>query len=126
VLEGVVFAFRHAIEALLDELPSSLIMTGGGTRSRPLCQLFADITGIRAIIPTEAEHAGLYGALLSAQVQSSQAHRHTLPQPVQDATVLEPDMTSRKRYDRLYQLFRGIYPALSPTFRLMSTSSDHV
>src|SRR5690606_7293683 len=46
VLEGVIYAYRHALDALLTSPPSALVLTGGGTRSEAWCQLFADILNL--------------------------------------------------------------------------------
>jgi xylulokinase len=116
VLEGVVYAYRHALEALVEEPVAHLTLTGGGTRSRGWCQLFADITRIPVAIAEDAEHVGARGAVLAAQVASTHYADYAPPGFFPVATSLQPGETQRAHYERQYGLFRAAYPALKPVF----------
>lgn len=128
VLEGVVYAYRHALDALLPTPPASLTLTGGGTRSVGWCQLFADILGIPIGIAADAENVGVRGALLSAQVVAGVQPNYAPADFFPLAATLEPDADLRARYDAKYTLFRAAYPALKPLFkaqqRVMKLSHD--
>jgi xylulokinase len=116
VLEGVCFAYQHALDALLAKYPETLILAGGGTRSTAWAQLFADILGIIVAVATDAEHVGVRGALLSALVASGQYNNYRpkgfFPAPM----MLQPNMRRHEQYARKYQVFRAAYPALKPIF----------
>ncbi len=116
VLEGVVYAYRHALDALLPSRPASLILTGGGTRSVGWCQLFADILGIPIGIAADAENVGVRGALLSAQVMAGYQRDFSPDGYFPVATILQPNPDVRERYNEKYALYRAAYPALKPIF----------
>ena len=124
VLEGIVYAYRHAMEALLDQTPSHLVMTGGGTRSKAFCQLFADITQTPVSIASGAEYIGLRGALLAVQVIIGERDRYVLLDDDRAMPPLLPDLTARDRYNRQYKQFRMLYPALKSIFTDMADMSS--
>jgi xylulokinase len=116
VLEGVVYAYRHALDALLPARPASLILTGGGTRSVGWCQMFADVLGIPIGIAADAENVGVRGALLSAQVQSGYQPDFAPAGYFPVAAILQPNPETRERYNQKYAQYRAAYPALKPIF----------
>jgi xylulokinase len=116
VLEGVAYAYRHALDALAPESTQTLTLTGGGTRSRLWCQLFADIMHMPVAISADAGNVGVRGAVLAAQVAASEQGNYA-PQgffPVGES--LQPDPLYSDHFDRQYQVFRDLYPALKPIF----------
>jgi xylulokinase len=119
VLEGVVFAYRHALSALAGANVQSLILNGGGTRSLAWCQLFADITGVTVSVAADAENGGLRGAVVAAQVASGELHDYAPADFFPIAQTLRPDTSLRAIYDRQYRLFLDAYPALRPVFARM-------
>ncbi|MHB8630052.1 MAG: xylulokinase [Aggregatilineales bacterium] len=115
-LEGVVYAYRHALDALMREPVGALTLTGGGTRSRGWCQLFADIIGLPVTLTDDATNVGGRGAVLAARVAGG-----TLPNyapssffPVTD--TLAPHAAYRVHYDHRFTLFKAAYLALKPIF----------
>ncbi|MBL8133473.1 MAG: hypothetical protein JNL42_16550 [Anaerolineae bacterium] len=119
VLEGVVFAYRHGLDALVREPVTMLTVTGGGTRSEGLVGLIADVTGLPVRIPEDATNTGLRGAVLAARV--ARGERATWR--VADAAVaaaFAPNESKRDPYARKYAWFREAYPALQGLFRKMA------
>ncbi|MCC6566027.1 MAG: hypothetical protein IT298_09725 [Chloroflexi bacterium] len=114
VLEGVVFGYRHVLDALMAEPLERLILTGGATRSGAWCQLFADILGVPIVLIDGAEHASLRGAMLSSQVARGSRADYTLSLP--ERSVYAPDRQHAVQYDRKYTVYRAAYPALKPLF----------
>lgn len=125
VLEGVIYAYRHALETLIEAPIARLTLTGGGTRSGGWCQLFADITGIPVAIAEDAEHVGVRGAVLAAQVASAQYTDYAPPGFFPVMASLQPGMTHREHYERQYALFRAAYPALKLIFAGMQGAAKH-
>ncbi|MDZ4764089.1 MAG: FGGY family carbohydrate kinase [Chloroflexota bacterium] len=116
VLEGVAFGYRHALDALMPQPPDRLILTGGGTRSRAWCQVFADVLGIELLIGSGAEHVGVRGALLAAQVAQGELTGYTPSGfPPIDAT-LTPNAAQQALYQAKYATYRAAYPALKDLF----------
>ncbi len=119
VLEGVVFAYRHALDALIGEPVVGLTLTGGGTRSTGWRQLFADITGIPATVADDAANVGVRGAVLAAEVGSRKYPDFRPPGFFPAAAQLQPGTNYRSHYDHQYGLFRQAYPALKQVFSQM-------
>ena len=115
VLEGVAFAYKHALEALMTESFSTLALTGGGARSIKFCQLLADVLGVNVSVPKEAEHNGLRGALLAVQVLQKQRSNYALEL---EGLRLEPNFGID--YQTKYQWFQEAYLSLKPLFQKMA------
>lgn len=119
VLEGVVFAYRHALSALAGANVQSLTLNGGGTRSRAWCQLFADITGVTVSVAADAENGGLRGAVVAARVAAGELDSYAPDHYFPIAQTLQPQANLRPLYDRQYRLFLDAYPALRSVFARM-------
>ncbi len=114
VLEGVVFAYRHCLEALCADPIEKLTLTGGGTQSDAWCQLFADVLQIPVVVAAEPEYGAVRGALLSVLV--AEHKRPSYAFALQAQTTLTPQPALRETYTHQYHLFRALYPALQPIF----------
>ena len=119
VLEGVVYAYRHALDALMPDPVDALTITGGGTRSLAWCGLFADILGVQVNVAGDAENVGLRGAILAAQVANGERPDYAPEGFFPIAHTLEPDTTHKALYDKKYVVFKGLYPALKDSFRAL-------
>jgi xylulokinase len=101
-------------------LPATTVMlTGGGTRSQAWCQLFADIANIPVAVAADAENVGVRGAVLAAQVSLGEIESYNPPGYFPVKVTLQPNPKHREHYDQKYQLFRDTYPALKPIFGKM-------
>jgi xylulokinase len=119
VLEGVAFGYRHALDALMPQPPERLILTGGGTRSVGWCQLFADVLGVDILIGAEAEHVGVRGALIAAQVARGELPGYTPPNFPPIELTLTPDAERHAQYSAKYAVYRAAYPAMKDLFAQM-------
>lgn len=117
VLEGVIYGYRHALEALMPDPVDALTITGGGTRSAKWCGLFADILGVQVNIAGDAENVGVRGAVLAAQVATGERTTYAPDGFFPIVQTLEPDVTHKALYDKKYAVFKGLYPALKASFR---------
>ncbi len=120
VLEGVVYAYRHALNALLLFPANAITLTGGGTRSQKWCQLFADITNVPVDVAGDAENVGVRGAVLAARVAAGEITTFTPPDHFPIKISLTPNQEHRQHFDHQYNLFRELYPAIKPIFAKMS------
>ncbi|MFQ3566600.1 MAG: FGGY family carbohydrate kinase [Aggregatilineales bacterium] len=116
VLEGVAFAYRHALETLLGQPPPDLVLTGGGTRSEAWCSLIATVTHLPVLLADQASFVGARGAALAAQVARGERPDYSPAQPYPTQARLTPDLALVAHYDRQYQRFVAAYPALKPLF----------
>ncbi len=117
VLEGVVFNYRHALQLLCPTFPTTLTLTGGGTKSAQWCQLFAEILGIPVRVINDAEFVGVRGAQLSALVASGIKKDYELKN---ECKTFEPTRTLEAHYAKLFSAYLGIYPALKETFQQLN------
>ena len=119
VLEGVAFAIRDSVEVArsLDiAIPSSKIC-GGGAKSPLWRKIMANVLGVKLEIPACEQGPGMGGAMLAmvacGAYDSVQAACDAI---VRTDSVLEPDAELTARYEKQYQKFKTIYPAVKAIF----------
>lgn len=127
VLEGVGFALRHSIEAGMrgtGALDERLVVVGGASHSALWMQMLADITGRPIYTLSEDVEASLGAALLAAygaRLVDAEVVRRGWVSPVLRAT---PEPGRQKRYDELFGLYMGLYPALKDTMHGLRSLAD--
>jgi xylulokinase len=117
VLEGLTFELRVNFDLLraggvrIDELRA----IGGGARSDLWVQLKADILGVPVSVPRVTD-AACWGAALLAGVGAG--CYSDLGQAVDRALRFDkhftPDVARQQQYDARFELYREVYPAVSP------------
>jgi xylulokinase len=119
VLEGVAFGLRDSFELMKSaglENITQVRVTGGGARSPLWRQILADVFGVE-LVTVNTEEGAAYGAALLAAAGSG-AFRSV--GGACDETIKITGSTSpggdREVYERLYPLYRNLYPALRSTF----------
>ena len=123
VMEGVAFSLRDGLEIMrgLGTPDDDLRAVGGGARSPLWMQLQADVYG-RPIRRTVIDEGPAYGAALLggvaagvfADVEEASARVRLR------AEVTEPDAERARRYDELYEIYTGLYPALREAMHALS------
>jgi len=108
VLEGVAFAYRHALESLVSEVPDELRLTGGGARSEAFCQLFSDVLGLKVTVLESSLESGLLGTLISTKLTKIDSFPISL--------TLNPNINLKVAYDQKYAWFLQAYASLEPLF----------
>ncbi len=123
VLEGAAYAIRHVAEPILAAgvAVDEMRLAGGPSRSDLWARIKADVTGFPVAIPAVGETAVLGAAILAAVGCGLIPDRAI---GVRRMTAIErrlaPDPAVRRRYDRLYAIYRGLYPALAPSFAALA------
>jgi xylulokinase len=117
ILEGLTFELRINLDLLRQGgvLIHELRAIGGGARSELWLQLKADILGVPVVTPAVTEAACLGAALLGgvgAGVYADAAQAVT--QVLHLTRTYQPDPERAARYERLYALYRAVYPAVAP------------
>lgn len=125
VLEGVAFGLRDSFtlirEAGLGDI-NQVRLSGGGARSPLWRKILADVLGVELVTVNTTEGAA-YGAALLAGVGAS-------IWPDVDTACAEtirltghttPDAAAATIYEPIYDLYRGLYPALQDTFAALGT-----
>jgi sugar (pentulose or hexulose) kinase len=95
-----------------------LACVGGGSRSPVWNQIKADITGMPIYLPAAATGAPLGDALaagVGTGVYASFADAVARIRRIEHE--YRPDEALAERYNRLYRVYVGLYPALRTSFR---------
>ena len=123
VLEGVAFGMRDIFELIGSLGPGDIDqvrVTGGGARSRLWLQILADVLGTELITVTTEEGAAYGAAVLAA---TGAGHFENVESACDQVISIEKRFSPGKAasaYDDLYPVYRELYPALKPSFQLLS------
>ncbi len=123
VLEGVAFAIRDCFEIAKDlgiNISQSNIC-GGGAKSNLWKKIIANVLGIRLDIVKTEQGPGYGGAMLAmvgCGVYNSV--NEACDKMVQVVESIYPDENLTSLYDKKYNNFKKIYPALKETFKELS------
>jgi xylulokinase len=117
VLEGVAYGLRDSLE-LLRELrvdPRAGHVSGGGARSELWLRIIASVLGL-PIQRTETDEGSAYGAALLGGVAAGVFRdvHEAVSTCVRLLDPIEPDPQWSAVYERGYERFRLLYPALRP------------
>ena len=119
VLEGVAFAIRDSVEvarSLGITIDSSMIC-GGGAKSKLWKKIMANVLGAELCSPASEQGPGMGGAMLAmvacGAYETVQAACEKLV-TVSETVKPEPELTAL--YEKRYQQFRKIYPAVKNLF----------
>lgn len=119
VMEGVAFSMAHNIQvaqevgAQINELRG----VGGPTRSPLWCQIIADITNQPLTVLKDNPGAPLGDIFLAAAAVGLISDAgDAATQAAQIERVYTPNSVNRERYDKLFGIYRQLYPSLKPQF----------
>ena len=119
VVEGVTFGLKDGLDLMtaagLADV-AEIRLTGGGARSALWQQIVADVLGAPVVTVTTTEGPA-YGAALLAAV-GARWHDDVADAVagwIETSPGAEPG-SDAERYGELHRRFRGVYPALRPTF----------
>jgi xylulokinase len=117
VLEGVAYGLRDSLELLrqLGVEPESGRVSGGGARSDLWVRIVASVLGL-PLERTAVEEGSAYGAALLGGVAGGAFAdvQEGVARCVRVQGRIEPDCEWSDVYDRGYQRYRALYPALRP------------
>lgn len=128
VIEGMVFNHRWHIEALTSAFPARRAgLTGGGSSSPLLAQLFADVLGIAIDIP-ESHEASALGAALCAGVSVGvfASLRDACERACRVERTYTPDAQRHAQFNEAYALWTQLIAAIQPIWsRLDHAAVSH-
>jgi xylulokinase len=120
VMEGVAFGLRDGLDLMLAAglpEPTQVHASGGGTASPLWRQILADVLGAE-IATVETTEGAAYGAGLLAAVGAGWfASVDAAVAAVVRTTLVAAPGSDAARYADAHATYRGLYPALAPTFR---------
>ena len=120
ILEASALSIRHVAEPMLAAgvAVSAMRACGGPARSETWNQIKADVTGFPVLVPAVLETAVLGSAILGAVAIGACPD---VPTAVRTMTRierrLEPRAEVRGTYDRAFEVYAGLYPALRPVLQ---------
>ena len=116
VMEGVAFAMRDCLEALKSTGtdPESLLVVGGGARSRFWLETLATVLGVPLALPKGSEFGAAIGAARLALCAMHGTRPEDIMSPPEVAEVFQPRAELVDMYEAEYQRYRQYYTALSP------------
>lgn len=119
-VEGVSFALRSVLSVMREAMPvPALRLIGGGGQSPAWRQMLADICDVKIQrLSTQAADATSLGAAIAAGVgvglfESMAAAART----IRIEQELAPHAARVAAYDRCYEVYAALYPALKPIYR---------
>ncbi|HJT13603.1 MAG TPA: FGGY-family carbohydrate kinase, partial [Dongiaceae bacterium] len=112
LLEGIACGTRHIFETYADvgQEPAKIYAVGGGTKNRVWAQATSDISAKSQIVREKTIGAS-YGDAFLAAMAVGDAKATDIEQWNPVATTFAPDPTLHERYDKLYRIYRDLYPA---------------
>lgn len=119
VMEGVAFGMRDNLELLRAQgvQPPAAAVSGGAATSPVWRQLMTDIMGIPLYTVNTTEGAAFGAAILSAVGVGAWPDVVTACNDlVRTVDTVQPDPAGVVDYERVYPIFRDVYPALKQSF----------
>ena len=119
VLEGVTFALRDSVEIArsLGVKIDRVRATGGGAKSPLWRKMIANIMNVSVEIINSEEGPGYGGAILAAVGCGAFASvEEAGDKLIRVVDVTEPDAELVAKYEKKYQVFKKLYPALKDVF----------
>lgn len=114
ILEGVAFSLRDSLDIFreLDIPVQQIRASGGGSRSPLWRQIQADVYG-KELVTLEESEGSAFGAALLAGVGGKiyTSVEEAAKRAIRVHDEVEPDPDRVRTYDRVYQVYRGLYPA---------------
>jgi xylulokinase len=115
ILEGVAFSLRDSLEIFreLDIPVEQIRVSGGGSKSLLWRQIQADIYGKELVTLRTSEGSALGAAFLAgvgAKLYSSV--EESAQAAIQVKEQMAPQPENMRIYDRYYQVYRNLYPAV--------------
>lgn len=116
VMEGVSFALRDCLEALRSTgtKPESLMVVGGGARSRFWVETLATVLSVPLALPKGSEFGAAIGAARLAACAVNGADPVELMTSPEISEIVQPRAGLFDAYEAEYQRYRQFYAALSP------------
>lgn len=114
VMEGVAFALRQNIEvaATAGAGVSELLAVGGATKSPLWMQIKADVTGLPVVVSDNENATPLGAAMLAAIGTGAGTVPELVDRWVNRAMHYQPDPVAHGHYNKYYDIYAGLYPAL--------------
>lgn len=116
VLEGIVFSLKDALRLIqtLGVPIKQIRVSGGGAINPKWRQIQADILGAEVVTVSYSGEGGSYGAAILAGVGAGfwPSVKDATKKLLKIETRTEPIKENNEKYEKIYDIYREIYPAL--------------
>jgi xylulokinase len=127
ILEAAALAIRHVAEPMLAAglVVRAMRACGGPARSDAWNRIKADVTGFGVEVPRVRETAAVGAAIVAAVGTGAHAD---LPAAIRAMTAIdrrfEPDPGRHRTYERVYEAYVGLHPAIAPVLRRLDAAAQ--
>jgi sugar (pentulose or hexulose) kinase len=120
VYEGMAFSIRDGYDVISTNI-DEIRLSGGASQSTFFCQMIADVTNKRVIVPTGSEFGAKGAALLAAVgIGWFESVADALSSDPTSVRVYQPGADTKRLYDTTYVTYGRLRDALVPVWQ------DHV
>lgn len=114
VIEGVCFALRDCLDALLStgSNPKSLMAVGGGSNSEFWLSSLANTLGLPIEVPEQGDFGAALGAARLAMIGAGGKNASDIIVRPKIERMIKPDQNLVPQYEALHQKFKNCYQAL--------------
>ncbi len=115
ILEGVAFALRDSYEIVKETNIdiNEMTLCGGGTRSKIMCQIIADVMNVK--VKTLANEGPAYGAIILCMIEDNKLSFDDIDKLVKYKDTYLP--TNNNYYENKYKYYKKLYPSLKEVFK---------
>lgn len=122
IYEGIAFGLREGMDEIVKkthQIPSYLVISGGGSNSKILCHIIADVFGIPCYVSPEVESSTIGGAM-SGFLDTGY---YKTPKEAKDAMVktgekILPNKKNHEIYNALYhKVYLKMYPSMAQVYQ---------
>jgi sugar (pentulose or hexulose) kinase len=128
-VEGVGYALRDGLENLEKRgkfKSRNIAVSGGASQSDLICQISADIFGRNHVRGRTYETSSLGAAILtSSALGQHQSIDHAVGTMVRYGKIFEPRLENTEIYNRLFEVYKKIYPRLSSLYQEIQTITGY-
>lgn len=128
VYEGVAYALRSVLGVFEENQLSieHLTLIGGGAKSRLWNEIMSDVYGKKLRIHRDPGEATSLGSAMAAGVGVCIfTDFESAARIVQYDQIVEPDPARMIQYDRFYEVYKMMYPALKPVYDRIAGLQDY-
>lgn len=111
ILESVAYSLLHIMESMQKPgiVIKKVILVGGGAKSALWKQIFADVTGLPILTPSQKIEAPLGGAFMAALGSGCIKDYTEIKNWVEMESPIEPDKIHHEQYKKYYALYKELY-----------------
>jgi xylulokinase len=129
VLEGVAYALRSVLEAIVDLGLSvdTMRVIGGGAKGAFWREMMANVYGVKILVPEHLGEATSLGAAMAAGVGVGVFKSwEEAARIVKIVGEHEPASEIANQYSKFYSFYKSLYPALKDSFRSLAELMEGV